>query len=131
MHTNIFVVCESSQRVWEDIPVESSEFIKKYLNAYPERPMVKLSKGQILKTEWNGKWWLARVADVDGSLVQMHFDADDRSEWIYRGSARLRPLYLELMKASARQQGHHMVNTMNRLRQPINVDKSLRIVLLL
>lgn len=117
-HKYIYVVCESSTRVYEDIPKDSQDFIKKYLESYPERPMVKLSKGQILKTEWNGKWWLARVVDVDASLVQMHFDADNRTEWIYRGSARLRPLYIELMKANARQQGHHTTGTANRLRLP-------------
>lgn len=70
--------------------------------------MVKLQPGQVVKTEWNGKWWVARVAQVDASLVQMSFDADNRTEWIYRGSTRLGPLYVELLKATARQQGHHM-----------------------
>ncbi|XP_015115678.1 histone-lysine N-methyltransferase eggless [Diachasma alloeum] len=107
-HKHIFVVSESSQRVWEDIPIESRDFVKKYIEGYPERPMVKLQPGQVVKTEWNGKWWVARVAQVDASLVQMSFDADNRTEWIYRGSTRLGPLYVELLKATARQQGHHM-----------------------
>jgi histone-lysine N-methyltransferase SETDB1 len=82
------------------------------MESYPERPMVKLQRGQVVKTEWNGKWWIARVREVDASLVQMHFDADNRTEWIYRGSARLGPLYLELMKANLRQQGcHSSINT--------------------
>ncbi len=41
--------------------------------------------------------WIARVADVDASLVKMYFDADQRVEWIYRGSTRLEPLYTELV----------------------------------
>ncbi|XP_039301848.1 histone-lysine N-methyltransferase eggless isoform X2 [Solenopsis invicta] len=103
VHNDIFLVWETSSRVWEDIPNESREFVKKYLESYPERPMVKLQPGQMVKTEWNGKWWLARVVQVDASLVQMHFDADRRTEWIYRGSTRLGPLFIEVLKANTRQ----------------------------
>ncbi|XP_046146084.1 histone-lysine N-methyltransferase eggless [Osmia bicornis bicornis] len=124
-HRHIYLVAESSSKVWEDIPNESRDFVKKYIQTYPERPMVKLQKGQVVKTEWNGKWWVARVVQVDASLVQMHFDADGRTEWIYRGSARLGPLYLELLKANARQQGHHAsVNTPSRHRLPAISNKS-------
>lgn len=104
-HKDILLVWEISLgRVWEDVPKESREFVKKYLESYPERPMVKLQTGQMVKTEWKGKWWLARVVQVDASLVQMYFDADKRTEWIYRGSTRLGPLFLEILKANARQQ---------------------------
>ncbi|KAJ2941933.1 hypothetical protein O0L34_g10751 [Tuta absoluta] len=61
--------------------------------------MVRLHTGQSLKTEWNGKWWLSRVLQVDASLAQVYFEQDKRSEWIYRGSTRLAPLYLELQAA--------------------------------
>ncbi|XP_050588559.1 histone-lysine N-methyltransferase eggless isoform X2 [Bombus affinis] len=124
-HKYIYLVAESSNKVWEDIPNESRDFVKKYIETYPERPMVKLQTGQVVKTEWNGKWWVARVIQVDASLVQMHFDADGRTEWIYRGSARLGPLYIELLKANARQQGHHAsVNTPSRHRLPAISNKS-------
>ncbi|KAL2725053.1 histone-lysine N-methyltransferase eggless-like [Vespula squamosa] len=124
-HKDIFVVSESSPRVWEDVATESRDFVRKYMETYPERPMVKLQNGQIVKTEWNGKWWVARVKKVDASLVQMHFDADQRTEWIYRGSARLGPLYLELLKANARQQGHHAsLNTPSRHRIPVISNKN-------
>jgi histone-lysine N-methyltransferase SETDB1 len=53
-HEKILLVCESSRNVWEDIHPDSREFIRKYLEQYPERPMVKLQQGQIVKTEWNG-----------------------------------------------------------------------------
>ena len=39
----------------------------------------------------------ARVTAVDASLVQMFFESDKRTEWIYRGSTRLEPLYTELV----------------------------------
>lgn len=67
--------------------------------AYPERPMVRLHKGQHFKTEWNGKWLASRVAKVDASLVEVEFLGDGRREWIYRGSTRLAPLYMELKAA--------------------------------
>lgn len=116
---------ETSPRIWEDIPSESREFVKKYLESYPERPMVKLQPGQMVKTEWKGKWWLARVVQVDASLVQMHFDADKRTEWIYRGSTRLGPLYIEVLKANARQQLQQSgnVHTRHRIPAPSNVSK--------
>jgi hypothetical protein len=35
------------------------------------------------------------VTELDASLIQVHFEQDNRYEWIYRGSARLGPLYRE------------------------------------
>ncbi|XP_018371408.1 PREDICTED: histone-lysine N-methyltransferase eggless isoform X2 [Trachymyrmex cornetzi] len=124
VHNDILLVWETSPRIWEDIPSESREFVKKYLESYPERPMVKLQPGQIVKTEWNGKWWLARVVQVDASLVQMHFDADKRTEWIYRGSTRLGPLFLEVRKANARQQLQQSGNVHTRHRIPAPSNKN-------
>jgi len=95
-HTDVRVVCEASNEVWKDIHPNSKDFIKSYLNQYPERPMVKLSVGQVVKTEWDGKWWKTRVVVVDASLVKLMFDADARTEWIYRGSTRLGPLFTEM-----------------------------------
>ena len=45
-------------KVWEDDMGDSKDFIMKYLNRYPERPMVRLVAGQLAKTEWNGVWWV-------------------------------------------------------------------------
>ncbi|KAK6643619.1 hypothetical protein RUM43_005129 [Polyplax serrata] len=103
-HNKILLVCDCSRHVYEDVHSDSRDFIKSYLDQYPERPMVKLQQGQVVKTEWNGKWWTARVIKVDGSLAKMHFDADNRTEWIYRGSTRLGPLYSELVAAAARKE---------------------------
>lgn len=90
-----------SSNVWEDINPETSAFIKEYLRIYPERPMVRLSKGQVVRTEWNGKWWTSKVVETDASLVKMYFQADKRTEWIYRGSTRLEPLFKALANANA------------------------------
>ncbi|KAJ8299143.1 hypothetical protein KUTeg_023203 [Tegillarca granosa] len=98
---DIHKVFYQSLNVWEDIMPDSQEFIKEYLKQYPERPMVRLHKGQTVKTEWNGRWWTAKVIEVDASLVKMFFLADKRIEWIYRGSTRLEPLFTALANAEA------------------------------
>lgn len=62
------------KKTWEDIEdISSRDFIQEYLTAYPNRPMVLLKAGQLIKTEWEGTWWKSRVEDVDGSLVKILF----------------------------------------------------------
>lgn len=53
-HRHVFVTIESSVDVWEDINEQNREFIKKYLQSYPNRSMVKLLKGQRVQVEYNG-----------------------------------------------------------------------------
>ncbi|NWR80481.1 SETB1 methyltransferase, partial [Centropus unirufus] len=90
----LYPVCRPLQKTWEDIDdVSSRDFIEEYITAYPNRPMVLLKTGQLIKTEWEGTWWKSRVEEVDGSLVKILFLDDKRSEWIYRGSTRLEPMY--------------------------------------
>ncbi|XP_072948698.1 histone-lysine N-methyltransferase eggless [Epargyreus clarus] len=98
-HADTRLVCECSALVWEEVHPFSREFVKEYLRTYPARPMVRLHPFQTLKTEWNGKWWTSKVSAVDASLAQVHFPVHNRYEWIYRGSTRLAPLYLELQAA--------------------------------
>ena len=57
-----------------------------------------MNKGQIIRTEWDGKWWLTRVVDVDASLVKLEFTGTKRKELVYRGSTRLGPLYREMQQ---------------------------------
>ncbi|XP_034030549.1 histone-lysine N-methyltransferase SETDB1-B isoform X2 [Thalassophryne amazonica] len=90
----LYPVCRPLQRTWEDIEDASCrDFIEEYITAYPSRPMVLLKVGQIIKTEWEGTWWRSKVEEVDGSLVKILFLDDKRSEWIYRGSTRLEPMF--------------------------------------
>ncbi|CAF97873.1 unnamed protein product [Tetraodon nigroviridis] len=90
----LFPVCRPLRRTWEDIEDPSCrDFIEEYITAYPSRPMVLLKVGQIIKTEWEGTWWKSKVEEVDGSLVKILFLDDKRSEWIYRGSTRLEPMF--------------------------------------
>ena len=42
--------------------------------------------------------------EIDCSLAKMVFEADKRVEWIYRGSARLGPLFAEMSAAAARKE---------------------------
>ncbi|XP_074540238.1 histone-lysine N-methyltransferase SETDB1-B isoform X2 [Halichoeres trimaculatus] len=90
----LYPVCRPLKRTWEDIEDASCrDFIEEYITAYPSRPMVLLKVGQIIKTEWEGTWWKSKVEEVDGSLVKILFLDDKRSEWIYRGSTRLEPMF--------------------------------------
>ncbi|XP_050678224.1 histone-lysine N-methyltransferase eggless isoform X2 [Leptidea sinapis] len=117
-HANTRPVCQCSSLVWEEMHQLSREFVKQYLMAYPERPMVRLHAGQVLETEWDGKWWTSRVVKVDASLVQIRFANDKgRLEWIYRGSTRLAPLFRELQaaekprhRAMPKAQAHSRIN---------------------
>ncbi|XP_042693501.1 histone-lysine N-methyltransferase SETDB1 isoform X3 [Centrocercus urophasianus] len=106
----LYPVCRPLKKTWEDIEdVSCRDFIEEYISAYPNRPMVLLKSGQLIKTEWEGTWWKSRVEEVDSSLVKILFlealavDAvsvafsllqdDKRCEWIYRGSTRLEPMF--------------------------------------
>lgn len=120
---SVNLVVNSSPNVWEDVFVDSRPFIKKYLESQ-DRPMVKLSKDQTVKVEYNGKffqkrkfsylkffeislgkWSLCTVLDVDCSLAHVHFETLNRKEWIYRGSTRLSPMFREEQAANTRQTG--------------------------
>ncbi|XP_056366891.1 histone-lysine N-methyltransferase SETDB1 isoform X2 [Oenanthe melanoleuca] len=106
----LYPVCRPLEKAWEDIEdVSCRDFIEEYITAYPNRPMVLLKNGQLIKTEWEGTWWKSRVEEVDGSLVKILFlealpmgtvsssfsfpHEDKRCEWIYRGSTRLEPMF--------------------------------------
>ncbi|NXY12145.1 SETB1 methyltransferase, partial [Pteruthius melanotis] len=89
----LYPVCRPLKKAWEDIEdISCRDFIEEYITAYPNRPMVLLKNGQLIKTEWEGTWWKSRVEEVDGSLVKILF-LDKRCEWIYRGSTRLEPMF--------------------------------------
>uniref|UniRef100_A0A3Q0RBK0 SET domain bifurcated histone lysine methyltransferase 1b n=1 Tax=Amphilophus citrinellus TaxID=61819 RepID=A0A3Q0RBK0_AMPCI len=102
----LYPVCRPLRRTWEDIEDASCrDFIEEYITAYPSRPMVLLKVGQIIKTEWEGTWWKSKVEEVDGSLVKILFLDDKRSEWIYRGSTRLEPMFnLKMTTANTQKQ---------------------------
>ncbi|KAF5395123.1 hypothetical protein PHET_07430 [Paragonimus heterotremus] len=91
----IYRICHQSKENWREATEGSQEFIKRYLAQYPQRPMVRLKPGQMIETELDGDWIQAIVNKVDASLVLIRF-SPTHSEWIYRGSTRLEPLYNDL-----------------------------------
>uniref|UniRef100_A0A2K5BVS5 Histone-lysine N-methyltransferase SETDB1 n=1 Tax=Aotus nancymaae TaxID=37293 RepID=A0A2K5BVS5_AOTNA len=101
--SELYPICRPLKKTWEDIEdISCRDFIEEYVTAYPNRPMVLLKSGQLIKTEWEGTWWKSRVEEVDGSLVRILFLDDKRCEWIYRGSTRLEPMFsMKTSSASA------------------------------
>lgn len=93
-------MCEQSEKVWELIDEDGARnYIKDYIENFrkaQKRPIVDCKKGQKMITECNGQWLTTNVMEVDGSLVQVSFDGSQHSEWIYRGSTRLHPLWRRL-----------------------------------
>ena len=71
-HEDLRLVCsQTSPKVWTDVHPNSKEFVKTYLDRYPERPMVRLVPGQQVKAEYRGEWRQTRVVQVDASLVKV------------------------------------------------------------
>ncbi|CAI6361811.1 unnamed protein product [Macrosiphum euphorbiae] len=97
-HKNIRLVCGESPNVCDDVHENIREFLKNYLYQYPERPMVKFNKKQVVRTELRNLWCSAKVKNLDASLVQLKFlDMKiEHTEWMYRGSNRLSPIYNQL-----------------------------------
>lgn len=86
--------------MWELIDEDGARnYIKDYIENFKrsqKRPIVDCKKGQKMVTECNGQWITASVMEVDGSLVKVSFEGTQHSEWIYRGSTRLHPLWRRL-----------------------------------
>lgn len=122
------LVCLASEKVWEDVHPGARDFIQKYVEKYSvDRPMVQCTRGQNMNTESNGTWLYARVIDIDCSLVQMQFDDDkNHTEWIYRGSLRLGPVFKETQNAL------NSANAMQQHRVPrVSFAKILTIAIIL
>jgi len=97
-HQQLRIVVERSPNVWDDVPMSGRMFIYKYMKMYPERAMVKLAVGQNVKAEYEGKWCVCKVEELDASLVLLRFVTEQRTEWMYRGSHRLGPIFIEMEK---------------------------------
>ena len=50
--------------------------------------ILKLSVGQSVSCEKDGKWLRAKCLKIDCSLVKILFIEENNTEWIYRGSTR-------------------------------------------
>ena len=74
-HEDLRLVCSQSEPdVWADVHPDSKEFVRSYLERYPERPMVRLVPGQQVKAECKGEWRPTRVVQVDASLVKVELE---------------------------------------------------------
>uniref|UniRef100_A0A182RJ96 Histone-lysine N-methyltransferase eggless n=1 Tax=Anopheles funestus TaxID=62324 RepID=A0A182RJ96_ANOFN len=92
--SDVRVVCEQSNNIWDDVHPHSKEFIRNYmLTCGSMRPMVQAHRGQRMSVEINQKWYQGKVLETDSSLFRLYFQELDKYEWIYRGSKRLGPLY--------------------------------------
>uniref|UniRef100_A0A336KDJ6 CSON004398 protein n=1 Tax=Culicoides sonorensis TaxID=179676 RepID=A0A336KDJ6_CULSO len=117
---DVRLVHDVSDKVWEDVHPHSKEFVENYLqNFKKERPMVQAQKNQRIITEYKGRWQPARVVDVDASLVRVYFQDAKKTEWIYRGSTRLAPLF--------KQKGLHQT-TQPQQRTQKRIDPSIEYV---
>uniref|UniRef100_A0A8D9ENV0 Histone-lysine N-methyltransferase eggless n=1 Tax=Cacopsylla melanoneura TaxID=428564 RepID=A0A8D9ENV0_9HEMI len=112
-HEDILMICEPSEKTQDDVPLVLRNFIREYLQKYPERAMVKLSVGEKMATQYKNKWVNAKVLEVDCSLARMCFGSPNECDWIFRGSDRLRPLYETKVNAARR----NMIENMRRSKQ--------------
>ena len=92
-HCNARAIVVQSPDVWNDVGEMNKEYVHEYLQQYPERPMLRLSVGQSVKTEVEGIWLDARVLKIDCSLALLSMKNGLHTEWLYRGSTRFEPLY--------------------------------------
>ncbi|KAF6202215.1 hypothetical protein GE061_004613 [Apolygus lucorum] len=101
IHEDLKVVYKATKKIHEYFIGFHSNFVQQYLNNFPERPMVKTNTEHFVRVELNGFWISGKVDMLDGSLARVTFLNDNHSEWIYRGSPRLRPVY-ERLQANLR-----------------------------
>lgn len=112
-------IVQSSPNVWDDVHENLRQFIYDYLQSQTmrQRALLNVRPNQRVATERNGKWDTATVFEIDCSVVKMLFP-DESTEWLYRGSKRLGPLY---------SQGHRGVTNNARRNDPnisyITVDE--------
>lgn len=92
-HKNIRLIVHKSNSIWNDVHPDFKDFIRNYLDKYPERQMVRLTNKHYIRAAYDNKWQYAKVLDVDASLVKLYFKDLKICEWLYRGSSRLYNIY--------------------------------------
>ncbi|VVC45391.1 Post-SET domain,Methyl-CpG DNA binding,Pre-SET domain,SET domain,DNA-binding domain [Cinara cedri] len=88
-HNDIRLIVHKSKNVSNDVQDNCQEFLRSYLEKYPERQMVRLNKNHFVRAEFDQRWMVAKVTEVDASMVKLYFMDLQKSEWLYRGSSRL------------------------------------------
>lgn len=91
-HVHLIWECDR-KNPWKDTPnYFLYDFVKEYLEAYPNWPLLKMQVGMEIRTEWNGLWFRAKVLELDNSMVRVRFLDIRKKEWIYRGCSRFLPV---------------------------------------
>lgn len=97
-------VVEENDR-WQHVHENAKQFMKYRFEGVSandqnvDLPIVSEECGTEMKVEYNGKWQQARIVATRGeSLIQILFKDIKRSEWLYRGSPRLGPIWRKYMK---------------------------------
>lgn len=62
-------------------------------------PIIKDALDTRMTVECNGKWKFGKIANTQGRLlIQIEYEGYDRTEWLYRGSPRLGPIWRQYVK---------------------------------
>ncbi|XP_067933673.1 histone-lysine N-methyltransferase eggless-like [Watersipora subatra] len=91
--SDIRMIAHQFEKAWHGLQPDLLEFVKHYMETYNQRMILKLIDGQTVSCEKSGKWLKARCLKIDCSLVKVLFEAENVTEWIYRGSTRFEPLF--------------------------------------
>ncbi|RWS29762.1 histone-lysine N-methyltransferase: setb1-like protein [Leptotrombidium deliense] len=95
----VFLI-HADPKPWDEIEdVDYKNFIKRYCEEYPEKKMLRFQKGQKVKVRRKEKWTThCIVEEVDCSLVKVYYEKSNETEWLYRGSIRLYPIYSQVIE---------------------------------
>ncbi|XP_030644436.1 histone-lysine N-methyltransferase SETDB1-A [Chanos chanos] len=88
---DLHLVCKPLENVCEDIDDEEwRSQVEEYLRYYPSPLSVFLRAGVDVQVKLRGNWEDCKVTEVDGSLIHVQFTKDKHTEWLYKGSGRLK-----------------------------------------
>ncbi|KAL7382651.1 hypothetical protein ABVT39_025803 [Epinephelus coioides] len=78
----------------DDIPDGNhKDFMRRYMETWPYPPLTQYRVGQTVNAELDGVLQRCEVLVVDCSLMEILVAADQRKEWIYRGSTCLQHIF--------------------------------------
>uniref|UniRef100_A0A1I8H7U6 Histone-lysine N-methyltransferase n=1 Tax=Macrostomum lignano TaxID=282301 RepID=A0A1I8H7U6_9PLAT len=66
-------VLQQTPQNWREVAEDSQDFVRAYLDRFPNRTMLRLRPGLTIRVELRGEWLTAVVERVDASLVQVRF----------------------------------------------------------
>lgn len=76
-HQHVRLVVKRGPQIWDDCHQDIREFVRSYLDLYPENPMVRLAVSQKVKTEWNSKLWRGKFTRKLSTLACSSMVADE------------------------------------------------------